>query len=135
MKPVQTIEIALYLHFRPGYKGDFNLCDFTDNNVGGCVPELFVFDQFEYSFIALNFSNPTDILAVFGLPGDVSLYIFAEGYLDRCVTVDSFRINIRVRISDEPTRNHEESTSVRKGDGIDKRLSAIRSGNCQIETD
>ena len=79
--------------------------DFTCDNVGGFVTNLFAFDKFECACGALDFSKPTDIVASVGLECDVSGYVFTESNLDLRVAVDGFGIDISVTIFDGSTGN------------------------------
>ena len=53
--------------------------------------------------VAIDCSEPTDIIAVFGLEHNVSGYFFRESNLDYPLAVDSCGIDIRISIIDGAT--------------------------------
>ena len=128
------------LHFSLGYEGYFELnwvacCsgDFTNDDVGGSVDELFPFDKFKYACGAFDFTKPTDIVPIFGLKGNVSGYLCSEGNLYDPIAVDRFGIDIRVPVFDSATRDTRIVGSVRRGNFIAQCLGAISPSDRQYE--
>ena len=122
----------LNLLFTLGYKSDAKIKritsgirDFPYNNVSRFVYELSAFNEFECPRGALDFSEPTDIIAGFSLERDASSHLFTEGNLDYSIAVNSFGINIRISVYDGATC-HRRPASVRPDNSIGKRQGSIR---------
>ena len=128
-------QIASILLFTLGYKSDFNFShiacsirDFTCDNVSGFVYELSAFNKFENVFGFLDFSDPTNIIAAFGLKSNMSCHLFTESNLNYPITINIFGINILITIFDGATCPRGPA-SVRTGNSVNKCLGSIRPGN------